>query len=483
MKILNEIINALVTFSNWFWGIPVLILIGGGGLIICFVIGWPQLRHMHYINGQTFGKMFAKTEKKEGAVSPFAAACTALASSIGASNIVGVPVAIAMGGPGAVFWIWILAIVGMGTKYVEVALGIRYRVRNEKGELMGGPYYYCKSGFKEMAKEHGKEWLAKFGVVLGTIYAFFLMLEIFTACATQSASCTNQFVAYGIDQKVIAAVVAVIVAVVCIGGVKRIASVCDKMVPFMATIYLVGGLVLILMNIKAVPEAFALIFKDAFTGEAAVGGFGGASMAMAIRWGAARGVYSNEAGMGTAPQGHAAADVDHPIRQAMWGVFEVTVDTLIVCSITALAILTTGVWKLEDATKNQAALAQDAFRSGFGAGFADLFIAVCVFLFVLSTIIVIVFYGERQAEFLFGMKFSKVWRWVYIIATFLGGLGLEIETLWALTDFFTFLYVLPNMTAVILLSPQVRRMEKEFFHTKDRYYLADVAAKHAAKSK
>lgn len=477
MAIIQAITNPMIAFANWFWGIPILILIGGGGLYMCIRLGFPQIRHAHYINGQTFGKMFGKKSDDPGAVSPFSAAMTALASSIGASNIVGVPVAIALGGPGAVFWIWILAIIGMGTKYVEVTLGVHYRERNESGDLVGGPYYYCR----HMGKKGSG--LAKLGAFFGTWYAFWLMLEVVPSTASQAASATSQFVVYGIDQKIVAIIVAIIVAVVCIGGVKRIGNFCDKMVPFMAVLYLIGGVILICKFYYNIPSVIVEIFEDAFAGRAATGGFAGATTAMAIRWGAARGVYSNEAGMGTAPQGHAAADVDHPIRQAFWGCFETGVDTLIVCTVTALAVLVTGAWTTENASTSAAgSLAQRAYSEAFGSGFANLFVAVCVFFFVLTTIIVIVFYGQRQAEFLFGVKFGKAWRWLYFVAIFIGGMGISMGTLYSLTDFFLGIAIIPNMIALIIEVPTVVKLQHEFFHTPDKYYLADMAAKQAKKA-
>ena len=472
MSIINSIAQVMVDIATWFWGIPILILIGGGGLYFTLRLGFVQLRHFGYICSQTFGKMFGKkSDQGEGEVSAFAAACTALASSIGASNIVGVPTAIALGGPGAIFWIWILAILGMATKYVEVTLGMMYRERNEEGDWVGGPYYYCKKGLG-----------GPIGKFFGVFFAFFLMIELIPSIATPSASATTQFEVYGIDQKIIAIVMAIVVAVVCIGGVKRIASVCDKLVPIMATVYLLGALVIIFMNIDKIPGAFVMIFKDAFTGEAAMGGFAGATFAMAVRWGAARGVYSNEAGMGTAPMGHAAANADHPVRQGMWGVFEVTVDTIIICTVTALAVLVSGVWTAPGASDNPGPLAQMAFASGFGASFSNLFVSVCVFLFVLSTVIVVVFYGERQAEFLFGRKFAKVWRWIYIVAVIVGGIGIKLSTLYSLTDFFLTLILIPNMITIIILVPQVKKAQDEFFHTPGKYYMADMEAKKAKKA-
>ena len=470
MDIINAIVNPLVAIADWFWGPPLVILIGVGGLYISLRLGFIQIRKFGYICTQTFGKMFSKGGG-DGSVSPFAAACTALASSIGASNIVGVPVAIALGGPGAVFWIWVLAILGMATKYTEVSLGIKYRIRNTDGDYVGGPYYYCRDGVG-----------GTLGKIMAVIFAFFLMIEIVPSIATQAKAATTQFVIYGVDERIMAGIVALIVVIVCIGGVKRIGSVCDKMVPFMALIYLAGALVIIVMNVTKLPDAIALIFKDAFTGQAAIGGFGGASAALAIRWGAARGVYSNEAGMGTAPIGHAAADVDHPIRQGMWGVFEVTVDTMIVCTITALSVLVSGAWISDGASKETGTLAQKAFASGFGGGFAAAFIAVCVFMFVLSTVIVITFYGERQAEFLFGRGFAKVWRWIYIVAIVVGGMGIEIKTLFSLTDFFLGIVIIPNMVAVIWLVPQVKKLQDEFFNTPSKYYMLDVENRKAKKA-
>ncbi len=467
---MKAILDLCISFANWFWGIPILIVIGGTGLYLCIRLGFPQFRHFGYICSQTFGKMFSRQEKKDGTVSPFAAACTALACTIGASNIVGVPVAIALGGPGSVFWIWILAIVGMVSKYAEAALSVKHRVKNEDGVYVGGPYYYCKKGFGN-----------KFGVILGTWFAAALMIEFIPSAATQAASACIQFEFMGIDQKVVAIVMCVLLVIVCMGGVQRIGSVCDKLVPAMAIIYLLGALIIIFANIGTLPGVIGSIFANAFTGRAAVGGFGGATVAMAIRWGAARGVYSNEACVGTGAIGHAASDVDHPIRQANWGVFEVTVDTIIVCTVTALAVLCTGVWTSPDAGDG-GTLAQAAFVSMYGAGFTQYFIAICVFLFVFSTNIAIVFYGEKQAEALFGTKFAKVWRWIYIIGTLIGGFGVTLSTLYSLLDFLLAIVIIPNVLALLLLAPQVKKLQHEFYHTPGMYYLADKAAKESKKS-
>ncbi len=328
---------------------------------------------------------------------------------------------------------------------------------------MGGPYYYLKKGIG-----------GPVGKAMGVLFAFGLMIELVPSIAAQAKSATSQGVVLGINETAVGIGIAVIVAIVCIGGIKRIASVTDLMVPFMAVFYIIGALVVIFMNVENVGSAFGNIFVYAFAPKAAVGGFAGSTIALAMRWGAARGVYSNEAGMGTAPIAHSTAVVDHPIRQAMWGVFEVTVDTIIVCTITAIAILSSGVWTQSGIEPG--ALAQAAYSGSFG-NFGNIFVAICVFLFVLSTIIVVTFYGEKQAEFLFGLKFSKIWRWIYIIAIVVATLGVDLAVIYQLTDFFLALIIVPNMIGVIILVPKVRTLMKEFFQTPGKYYLADKAAK------
>lgn len=465
---MSKLIDLLIAFSDWFWGKPILFLIGLGGVWCTLQTGFIQIRKFPYIVSQTFGKMFSKPDSDDpNAVSPFSAAVAALASSIGASNIVGVPVAIAFGGPGAIFWMWVLAILGCATKYVEIVLGLKYREKNVNGEYTGGPFYYCEKGLAEKG-------FGKVGKFFGMWFAFFLMIELIPSIASQSVSAVQNAETLGMNPKVTGVIIAILVALVVFGGFKRIASITDKLVPFMAGIYLLAALIVIGLNIQNLPGAIASIFIHAFTPAAAAGGFAGSSIALALRWGAARGVYSNEAGMGTAPMAHATATVDHPVRQGMWGVFEVVVDTLLVCTITALAVLTSGVWQEVSADK-AASMPSMAFSRVFGTG-GDYFITLCVFLFVLSTIIVIAFYGEKQAEFLFGTTFAKYWKFVYVIAI-LGGVFGGLEFLYKLTDLFLAFVIIPNMIAVIFLAPEVRKLTKEFFNTPGKYYMADVESK------
>lgn len=458
------ILNAIADFGNWFWGIPILILIVGGGIFITCRLGFIQFRKFGYICSQTFGKMFAKTG--EGEVSSFSVACTALASSIGASNIVGVPVAIAMGGPGALFWVWLIALIGCATKYAEVALGVKYRQKNADGEWIGGPFYYLRG-------------LGGIGKFLGGFYAFGLMIELIPSLASQALSATSQFAIFGVNQTIIGVLIGLVCVVVVVGGIKRIGKVMDIMVPVMAVIYMLGAFVVIFANIGNVLPSLASVFVYAFTPHAAVGGFAGSTVALALRWGAARGVYSNEAGFGTAPAAHSSADVDHPIRQACWGVFEVVVDTIIVCSITAIAVLSSGVWTSE--AYEAGAMAQAAFNSVFGT-FGDYFVAICVFMFVLSTLISCIFYGQRQAEFLFGLSFSKIWRWIYVVFMVIATTGIDLTMMYMITDGFLAAIMIPNMIGCILLAGQVAELQKEYFNTPGKYYLADKEAKAAKKA-
>lgn len=465
---MQGIIDVLVACSNWFWGLPIIILIVGGGLYMSIRLGFPQITKIGYICSQTFGKMFAKAEK--GKISPFAAACSALGASIGASNIVGVPVAIALGGPGAIFWMWIIALVGCCTKYVEIALCMKHREKNDKGEWVGGSFSYVKELFG------GK----KAGRAIAVFTAFFTLIAGIPSIATQTLSASAQVSVFGINGTVFGIIVAAVVALIIFGGIKRIAAVMEKAVPVMALIYLLGVLIILVLNAGEILPSLGSIFKYAFAPHAAVGGFAGSTIALAIRWGSARGVYSNEAGFGSAPSAHAAAEVDHPIRQAVWGVFEVGVDTIIVCTATALAVLTTGVWT--DPSVEAGALGQAAFHTVFGAA-GDYFVAICVLLFVITTITVVIFYDERQCEFLF--KTSKagfVWRFIAIATMIIVTFGMELTVMYQLTDFFTALFIIPNMIAVIWLVPQVVELQKEYFNTPGKYYLADVEEKKAKKA-
>ncbi|NEZ46934.1 sodium:alanine symporter family protein [Clostridium niameyense] len=450
MESFMEIIGKI---SNWIWGPPMLILLVGGGIILTFTLDFFQIKYLPYIMKQTFGKMFSKPAEGEGTITPFQAACSALASTVGAANIIGVPVAIAFGGPGAIFWMWIVAILGQATKFSEIILGIKYREKNEQGEYVGGPVYYLKKGLK-----------APF---LATMCSFCFMLEIIPSISTQSLSVCQTAQTIGLPKLVTAIIVTILVGLVVYGGIKRIGQVTEKLVPIMALVFIICSLIIIMFNIDKLPYAFSLIFKGAFSPQAAAGGFGGATIAQTLRWGTARGTYSNEAGMGSAPIAHSAAVTDHPVRQAFWGVFEILVDTIIICTLTALVVITTGIWQ-KVPSGEAASMPSMAFQHVFGNNVGGTIVSISLLLFVLSTIIVIVFYCEKQAEALFGLKFAKVIRFICLLAIIYGAVG-ELKFLFSLLDILLALVAIPNMIGVIAMRKEVKELKEDFF-SDPKYY-------------
>ena len=446
---MNQIMELIAKVSGWIWGIPMLVILVGAGITMTLTLKFFQFRYLPFILRQTFGKIFAKSEG-DGTISPFQAVTSALASTVGASNIIGVPVAIAMGGPGAVFWMWVVAILGFALKYSEILLGVKYRVKNENGEFVGGPMYYLKNGAKLP--------------FLATLFAFALMLEVAPSVATQSVSVVQTASTIGVPPMVTGIILVIIVGIVVYGGIQRIAQVTEKMVPFMALTYLLLAIVVIGYNFANIPEAFKLIFTGAFTPMAATGGFAGSTIALAIRNGLARGTYSNEAGMGTSPMAHAAATTDYPARQAMWGIFEIIVDTLMICTATALMVLTSGVWKTITPDK-AATMPSVALQSVLGNGFGGGFLTFCLLMFVLSTIIVIIFFGEKQAEYLFGTKFAKIMKFVYLGAIFFGAVG-GLEFLYQFLDLLLAFVIIPNVIGVVLLRKEVKEATEDFFKNK-----------------
>ncbi|GKV69945.1 sodium:alanine symporter [Sporosarcina sp. NCCP-2716] len=442
-----EFTKIIASISNFIWGMPLILLLIGGGLFLTIRLNFFQFRYFPHIVAQTFGKIFAKSDSP-GTLTPFQATTAALASTMGAANIVGVPVAIALGGPGAIFWMWLVALIGIGTKYSEVVLGIHYREKNEKGEYVGGPMYYIKKGL-------GWKNVAYF-------FAFALMIEVVASTMVQANSIASTLdSSFGVTPLVSGIIVAVLVILVTYGGIKTIGKVSEKLIPLIVVLYLLSALIVVAVNIREVPAAFGLIFQHAFTPISAAGGFAGAGVAAAIRWGLARGLYSNEAGMGTAPIAHSAAMNDHPAKQGFWGIFEVIVDTLIVCTLTALVVLTSGVWKdikTDDASNMVAA----SFVPVFGDSLSGIIISSTLFLFVITTVVVIIFYGEKQAEFLFGTAFSKVMRFIYIAAIIVGALG-GLQFIWQFLDLLLAAVVIPNVIAVLFLNGKVREITNDYF--------------------
>ncbi len=455
---INSAINGVV------WGLPMMVLIVGVGLYLSVRCGFPQFLHFGHIMKNTAGKAFEKTEKKEGSVSPFKAMCTALAASIGTGNIAGVSGAIAIGGPGAVFWMWISALLGMCTKFSEVTLSIKYRQRNEAGDWVGGPMYYITNGLGKSWK-----WLASLFAAFGALAAFGIgnMTQINTIAQTVNTAISGFVPTTEAQQTMIAWVVSILCALSCaiivIGGIERLADVCALMVPVMALIYILASLGVIFLNIGAVPEAFSAIIRGAFDPSSVAGGLAGVGIKTAITKGVGRGIFSNEAGLGSAPMAHAAADVDHPVKQGIYGVFEVFMDTIVVCTMTALVVLLgVGVQNIEYGNDIGADLTIRGFESVYGGGIPALAVAICLTLFALSTVYTWALYGTRCVEYLFGYKASKVYQVIFCLFACIAG-AVELSLAWAIADTLNGLMAIPNLIGVALLSPVVFKLCKEYF--------------------
>ena len=437
---LNSKLNSLV------WGPPMLVLIVGTGVYLTTRINFMSITKIGYVLKNTLLKMFDKSTVGEGEITPFQAVATALAATIGTGNIAGVATAIALGGPGAVFWMWLSAIFGMATKYGEVVLAIKYREKTPDGRFVGGPMYYIRNGLN-------LKWLAAIFALFGALAAFGIgnMTQANSVAAVLESN-------FGVNKWISGIIVAAATAAVVLGGLKRIVQVTEKLVPFMAAFYVLGGIIILVTNAARIPAAFGLIFSQAFTGTAAVGGFAGSTIMMAARYGVARGVFSNEAGLGSAPIAHAAATTDNPVRQGLWGIFEVFMDTIVVCTITALSIMVTGVWQTGETGAALSALAFDTAIPGIGGSI----VAVGVLLFAYSTIIGWEYYGERCAEYLLGSKAILPYRILFIPFIVIGAIG-GLVTIWDIADTLNGLMAIPNLIGVLGLSGVIIKLTKEYF--------------------
>ncbi|MFC4558225.1 alanine/glycine:cation symporter family protein [Virgibacillus kekensis] len=445
---MNFIETLVSNVSGFLWTYLLSIILIFTGLLYTIRLKFFQYRFFGHVFKNTIGQIFKKNKAK-GTITPFQAFTSALASTAGATNIVGVPVAIALGGPGALFWMWLVALIGMATKYAEITLGIKYREKNKEGEWVGGPQYYIRKalGWKKVA----------------ALFAFLLMLEISPSIMVQANSITTQVEgAFGWPVEMTGIAIAIIIAIVVFGGIKRIGRVTDKFVPFMVGFYLLGGLIVIGANVSELPNVFALIFTHAFTPISAAGGFAGAGIAQAIRWGIARGLYSNEAGMGTGPIAHSAAQTDHPSKQGLWGIFSVFVDTIVICTITGLTVLVTGTWK-EVGASNASTMISNAFGSFYGETFGSWFVALFLLFFVVTTIGILIFYGEKQAEYLFNLKTAKIMRFVYLISIYIGAIG-GLQFMWKILDLMLAFVVLCNVIPLIFLSKEIKQITEDYIH-------------------
>ncbi|MBE6007200.1 MAG: sodium:alanine symporter family protein [Sarcina sp.] len=446
--------------NSFIWGIPAMICIIGVGLYLSIGTGFIQIWRFVYAIRQTLGKIFDKKEAEEGAMTPFQAVCTALAGTVGTGNIAGVAGAIAIGGPGAVFWMWISALLGMCTKYSEVVLAVHFRERNAKGDWVGGPMYFIKNGLS-------KKWhfLAVLFSIFGTIAVFGTgnATQINTIVTAIDAVFINYNIleagSLGMVNLVLGVVLALCVGGVLLGGIRRIGSFTEKLVPFMAVFYILLALGVVLMHIGRVPGVFASIFAGAFDPRAFTGGVVG-SMFVSMRRGVSRGIFSNEAGLGTGSIAHATADTGHPVHQGLFGIFEVFTDTIVICTLTAMVILCSGI----DIVYGQAAGA-DLTISGFTASYGiwvSIFTAVALICFAFSTTIGWGLYGSRCVEFLFGTRTIRPFLVLYSLVSIVGA-TMDLGLLWDISDTFNGLMVIPNLIAVFLLSGTVFRLSKEYF--------------------
>ena len=451
----NQAVNSFI------WGIPAMVCIIGVGLLLSVRTGFLQIRKFPYAIRTTIGRIFRRKDASDGAMTPFQAVCTALAATVGTGNIAGVAGAIAIGGPGAVFWMWCSALLGMCTKFAEVTLAVHFRERNKNGELVGGPMYYIKNGL-------GIRWQ-----FLAVLYSLFGVLTVF---GTGNATQVNTIVT-AIDSALLATgsglngilptlnlivgvVVAMMVAMVLLGGVKRIGSVTEKLVPFMALFYIVLALGVVALNYRRFPAVIASIVGGAFDPQAVTGGAIG-SVFLSMQKGVSRGIFSNEAGLGTGSIAHACADTRKPVKQGMFGIFEVFADTIVICTLTAMVILCSGV-PVGYGSAAGAELTISGFTATYG-GWSSIFTAVALCCFAFSTIIGWGLYGSRCIEFLFHT--DKVVGPFLVVYSFVSILGATVDLglLWSIADTFNGLMSIPNLIALLLLSGTVAKLTKEFF--------------------
>ena len=450
----NSFLNGIV--MGW----PGMILLVGTGVYYTFRCGGIQFKWFGYIMKNTIGKIFEKKEAGEGAVTPFQAVCTALAATVGTGNIAGVTGAIALGGPGAVFWMWISALFGMCTKFAEVTLAIHFRERNDKGDWVGGPMYYISKGL-------GKNWKW-----LGSLFALFGMLAAFgignmtqiNSIVTSISGTINSFTPINVNTAnlIIGIIVAIFCAIVLIGGLKRIGQVTEKLVPFMAVIYILSALIIFFAHIGNIGNVLRSIFVGAFTPSAVVGGAAGITISAAVKRGVGRGVFSNEDGLGSAPIAHAAADTDSAVRQGCFGVFEVFADTIVICTLTAFAVLMSGT-PINFGQAAGADLTIAAFGTTFGR-VGGIIISVGLTLFATSTILSWCLYGTRCAEFLFKTtKIIKPYQVIFCLIIVLGAVT-ELSLVWDIADTLNGLMALPNLVGLLALSPIVIKLTREYFN-------------------
>ena len=456
---INNFINGIV------WGVPMLVLLVGAGLFLTIRTRAIQFRKFGYAMKNTVGKIFKKQEATHGEITPLQAVTTALSATVGTGNIAGITLAITLGGAGAIFWLWITALIGMCTKYAEVLLAVKFREKNAHGDWVGGPMYYITNGL-------GKNWkcLSYLFCVFGALAAFGIGNAVQVGNITDSINTAIQsFVPSAIDlvgtiNLVIGVILAGVVALVLLGGIKRLGQVTEKLVPIMSIVYIISCLVVICMNIGELGNVFVLIFKGAFNPSAVVGGVSGFTLIQCITWGVKRGVFSNEAGLGSAPIAHAATSEKNPVKQGLYGIFEVFMDTIVICSLTGITLLISGI-ELNYGTSGTTALNAHAFGTVFGDQIGSLIIAIAIALFALSTLLSWGLYGTRCCEYIFGSKVNKIYQ-VAFVGVVIVGATMKLDLAWAIADTLNGLMALPNLIGIIGLSGVVVTLTKEYFDKK-----------------
>jgi alanine or glycine:cation symporter, AGCS family len=436
--------NIVGTISAAVWGPVMLALILGTGLYLCIGLRCIPLRKIGY----GFRLLFqGRKGSGDGDISPFNALMTSLSATVGTGNIVGVATAVGIGGPGALFWMWCTALVGLATKYGEAVLAVEYRETDERGKKVGGPMYYIRNGLGP-----NWAWLAALFALFGTLAGFGIGN---TVQANSVADALNS--SFGVSEHMSGLVMMLLVGAVLLGGIQRIANVAGKIVPLMTILYLSATLIILLMNLGAIPDALVLIVKSAFSPVAAGGGFAGATIMLALRMGVARGIFSNEAGLGSAPIAHAAAETDDPVKQGTIAMLGTFIDTLVICTMTGLVLIITNVWS---SGEEGAALTTLAFMSELP--FGDKVVALCLALFAFTTILGWSYYGERCAEYLFGIKIIMPFRVLWVLAVYIGATR-ELGEVWGIADIMNGLMAIPNLIGLLLLSPVIFRLSEIHF--------------------
>lgn len=451
----DKILDVAAGVDSVLWGPWTLVFIAAVAVFFTIRSRGFQIRRVGFILKRTLGTIFAGTKSKQrGRMTPFQATSTALASTVGMGNMAGVATALSIGGPGAIFWMWILALLSMMTKTAEITLAVHYREVDEKGNLRGGPMYYIQKGlgWKSLAK------LFAAGVLVNSL---------FTATLLQSHTVGRAFLSsYKLSPYITTGVMALLTAFVIIGGIRRIGQVCERLVPFMSFVYLAAGIIIFVINYTKIPEVFGTIFQYAFAPVPAAGGFAGAAVRTALKEGMAKGMLSNEAGLGTAPMAHATADTKHPFQQGLWGAFEVFIDTIVICTITSFAVLSTG---LLSSGKSGIELVIDSFGTVFPPDVASTLISVSILTFCLSTQIGFFIYYETSIVSLFGKKAMRYLKWLYLFPGVLFAGIADVEKLWVFANISVGVCSLPNLVALLALSGAFFKLMRDYILDKNVY--------------